>query len=439
VKTVNRYVPKLVHEKLQVLKYKNKDHLYVICDMIYRISIYRKEDLDYSNQYNDIPQYYFTDIITDKKNYRLAMNKLLDEKIIICDGKSSAINGKALGYKYHDNYISPLVKFEIKKSTLIKRIINNRNARNSFVNSKYKQYKEHFLNTFKIDYDMALEYINNWYSEKLSTNTGDILKNFIKINNQYNFLLMSISAINDGAIFFRHNKTNGRIDTNLTNMKKQLKQFIISEEPLYQIDITNSQPYLLSVILNNEMDNKIDQNELIKYTQWTTRGRFYEKFINAYYKLTGKRYERDDIKDVMFCIFYSKNESYKKEKNIFDSLFPTINEWIKEQKKEKEKHNKLAIRMQQFESDICIDVICEEINKQDLKYYTIHDAWLVREKDIEKTINIINKSFTNLYDTQPTLKIEDILTGEIKYKGFCFTRQYQRNQVRGYKNHLLKK
>jgi ankyrin repeat protein len=112
------------------------------------------------------------------------------------------------------------------------------------------------------------------------------------------------------------------------------------------------------------------------------------------------------IKDMMFCIFYSKNGSYNKEKTIFKSIFPTIMSYIEDEKKDK--HNEFAIRLQKIESKICIDVICKELDNENIKYFTIHDAWLVDKNDVDKTTKIIINMFYKNFSRRPEMKIEKI-------------------------------
>jgi hypothetical protein len=416
MKTINRYIPELVYNQIQNLEFKNKEQLYVICDMIYRISIYRKENTDYSNVYRDIPTRYYTDIIADKKNYMTAMTLLKTSGIIECDNVYSKIGGKALGYRFNNKYVSKLITVQISKPTIFKKITSNVNKERNLVADEYKTYRDFFINNFSIDYDNALLYLDNWYNKELelihytsplnSPLCSSFLDKYIKLNNKYNFLFMSISSINDGNLFFRYSNTNGRIDTNLTNLKAELKQFINTPN-LYQIDIVNSQPFILSLLLNSPLCSSfLDKKELERYTDWTSAGIFYEMFEREYFNKTSKVLTRKQIKDLMFCIFYSKNGSYIKEKNIFKSIFPTIMKFIDEQKKDK--HNEFSIRLQKIESKICINIICKELDKEDIKYYTIHDAWLVDEKDIKKTRDIIIRKFYDNFYRRPELKIEKI-------------------------------
>jgi hypothetical protein len=429
-KSIKRYIPEKVYEKIQTLNFKNKEHLYIICDMIYRVSIFRNEDKDYSNQFIDIPKYYFEDIISDKNNLSIAFKFLLDNNILECDNIYSKNSGKALGYRFNIDLISVLTTIEINKITLTKRIINNRNERNNAVNEKLHNYRDYYLQNFNINYNESIDFLNNWFYNSIS-NINTLLcsrffknekeenefyhKEWTKLVNKNNHIFMSLNCINDGELYFKKNKTNGRVDTNLTSLKSDYKKFIKIPKNLYQLDIVNSQPFILYLYITNNFNtllcsrffkNENEIQELEKYGKWTSSGNFYENFTREYYNKRGKLLSRKDIKNIMFCIFYSKNGSYTREKKIFKSIFPTILKFIEKQKENK--HNEFAIKLQKLESEICIDIICQKLNEKNIKYYTIHDAWLVNEEYIEETEKIINEEFIKKYNNKPKLKIEKI-------------------------------
>lgn len=419
---MKRYIPEKVLSRIKQLDYKTPDHLYVICDMIYRVSIFKKVESNEYNSFIDIPINYFRDIIPKSTSFYPAMDFLKSNEIIICDNNYSKLQGKALGYKFNDNLISKLIPVEIKSKSIGKRIINNKNSRNSLVDDSLKMYKDYFLKTFKIDYVSALGFIDNWFKIQESSPgiyldpsyVGPFLdKEWIKLVNKYNQYFMSISSINDGDLFFRKNKTNGRVDTNLTNLKSELKQFIIGDN-LFQLDIRNSQPFILSLYLNRIQNlEKIDSKELSKYSDWTSSGMFYYLFEKEYHMKMGKSITNKEIKTMIFCIFYSKTGSYQKEKSIFKCIFPSIFNFIEGEKKMK--HNEFAIKMQKIESKICIDIICKELDKEGIKYYTIHDAWIVGGQDVEKTEKIVYKMFYKHLNRRPTLKIEKLNDINIYY------------------------
>src|SRR5690606_4831452 len=146
--------------------------------------------------------------------------------------------------------------------------------------------------------------------------------------------------------------------------------------------------------------------ELERYGDWTSSGLFYELFTKKYFHLTGKFIERNDMKRIMFCIFYSKNGTYRKEKNIFKTIFPFICNYIEEEKKTK--YNEFAIKLQRMESEICIDKICNKLDLNNINYYTIHDAWIVDKKEVDEVKSIIYKEFYDNLHRRPELKIEKI-------------------------------
>lgn len=411
---VKRYIPEKVYEKIQELDYKNKEHLYVISDMIYRATIFRKEDKNYSNSFIDIPKFYFRDLICDSKSLSNAFSILKSSGVIQCDNVYSKESGKALGYRFSDEMISKLMSIGLEKKTISRKIIKNRNERNNAVNERLHKYRDFYLSNFKIDYDSALEHLDKWYNYSISytpSYVGGILNpDMIKILNKYNHIFMSISAIKDGDLYFRKNATNGRIDTNLTSLKGEYRKFIISEKKLVQIDIVNSQPFMLGLYLINKfgdcLDNKSLKAEIDKYIGWTSAGIFYERFEKTYFNKTGKALTRKDIKNIMFSIFYSKNGSYRKEKNIFKSMFPLIMDFIEKEKKNK--HNEFAIKLQRIESKICLDVICKELDELGVYYYTIHDAWIVDEDRREEVEKIIIRKFNENFYRRPELNIEKI-------------------------------
>lgn len=403
MKTINRYVPEKAYDFIKQTSYKNKEHLYIILDMINRITIFHKQDKDYSNNFIDIPYKYFRDIICNCDVLTESMNFLKDNKVIDCDGICSKQGGKAFGYRINDNYFSKLITVKVTKPTLTKKICNNVNKEKNRVSDKYKTYKSFFLGNFKIDFKKALNYINSNLNTSLCSHF--LPQDVVKSINKYNHQLMAISAINDGDLFFRHNKTNGRIDTNLTNLKSELKQFI-SISGLVQLDISNSQPYILSLYLNSSLCSHFLLDDFNKYKVWTEKGLFYENFSKEYFNIKNKFLSRDEVKEIMFCIFYSKNDSYKKEKEVFKTIFPSVYKVIEDEKKQK--HNQLAIKMQQLESEICIDIICQELDKENINYFTIHDAWLVDKFDEIKVKDIIEREFIRKYKSNPTIKVEKI-------------------------------
>ena len=245
--------------------------------------------------------------------------------------------------------------------------------------------------------------------------------------------------------YFRRNKVNNRLDTNLTNLKKEIRTFLKND--FISIDLKNSQPFLLSIILNqlinsnnsqhystimlevmsldlvkwfgnqkikkiqnvvkNQKNEKLRHFEMLKQTQ---KGNFYETLLKEFKGLT-----REEVKKIMFAVLYSRNSYYKdfqrftpyrKEKEIFASLYP-LEYQIIEILKEKD-HSRLAVFMQRLESFIFIDCIAKELVNKDIIPLTIHDSILVETRHKTQTLKIIKDIFQNKIGIIPSFHIEQL-------------------------------
>jgi len=67
MKSINRHIPEKAYDFIKQSNYKNKEHLYIILDMINRITIFHKQDKDYSNNFIDIFYIFF---LTTCKGYQ---------------------------------------------------------------------------------------------------------------------------------------------------------------------------------------------------------------------------------------------------------------------------------------------------------------------------------------------------------------------------------
>jgi hypothetical protein len=278
--------------------------------------------------------------------------------------------------------------------------------------------------------------------------------------------LMQIEALADKRLrYFARNKTNNRLYTNVTNLKKELREFIIGD--FVNIDLKNSQPFFLGQLLiylnelaanlyfrdiNRDLRNinnntilcssflkfdlvkvfgikviksisKIHQKQknsnlvnLKEFTDCVNAGNLYE-YVGNYFD--GK-YKRDEIKDMMFAILFSQNIEYKnhikiipyeKEKKVFAEVFPIVAEIVKilkEGKFNSGKYKKLPILLQKIESYNFIDCIAKELVNAGIVPITIHDSVIVERVHEVRTIEIINNVFTKYFGILPTLKVSSI-------------------------------
>ena len=250
-------------------------------------------------------------------------------------------------------------------------------------------------------------------------------------NELYNIRLRSIYAIAEHEIFFNRNTTNYRVDTNLTNIKKELRNFIRGE--FIQIDLTNSQPYLFNYIiryynhlytnvsycgvmlgeipLSPAMDKLfrglknppvLNKKEIEKYRILTQGGTIYELFVDSF------NISRQDAKKLFLAVMYSPNKSknYREEKKVFQKEFPTIYKLICKLKSRNYKG--LSIALQQLESEIFIDIIARMIIELDIITYTVHDSVIVLKAHKKEVLELMIKVFIQYFNEQPSFKVEDL-------------------------------
>lgn len=372
-----------------------KEHFYCVIDKIMR-------SIESDCGFKRIKSDFFNDIIGDNFNYIKFV--LLQHNIIDIDTNYSKDLGLSMGYRINSDYISHSISVILEDKVLIKKIIDIRSKRLNLVKKSLKRNKDYYFSNLEIDYEGAKKWIDKDLSDKLYCLNNSNLKGekydsaFKEILSQNNSYFISIDRINDKDFNYHRNRTNNRLDTNLTNLKKELRHFIKSDEPLYQLDIVCSQPFFLYLIFLRE--NFINR-DVKMYGELVLSGEFYE-----YFSLIYGLEDRKKVKSKIYEIFYSKNTECLGTKKKFESVFPMINDWIKNQKMVK--HNNFSINLQKMESEMCIDIILPELEKNNIDPYTIHDAFIVKEKDVIKTMRIMEQLFLSRYGFKPKIKTEKL-------------------------------
>ncbi|WP_347923360.1 hypothetical protein [Pontimicrobium sp. SW4] len=352
---------------------------------------------------------------------------LKNGEFIISDGTYLS-NTKSLWYKLNPNFLNDINPLEIAAdSKLGKKIIKNiRNSKSHYNRLPYhlKLMKKEFMQ-LNFDYDGAYNWIQNNSSEssKLSH-------------------LLSVNQLQDKRFrYFKRNKTNYRLDTNLTNFKSELKQFIIGD--YVSLDLRNSQPTLLGILLfnlftpnlntlcphferknlvktfgvmalkeisklhqNNKKENMVNLN---LYLSAALKGNLYDEFV----ELNNKTASRTEIKDVIFKVLFSQNKIYRnhekiipyeKEKKIFSSAYPFIYEIVKILKNKN--HRNLSIYLQTIESYIFIDCISKRLVENGIIPLTIHDSVIIKSVHLNKARGIIEDMFLEQVGLVPAFKVE---------------------------------
>jgi hypothetical protein len=428
-KQFNRYIPKALKIELDKFDYPRKDNLYTIIDLIQRKEIYFKSDAQKRYGYAEIPISQFKELIPSSNNLNADMKFLIENKFIIRNDRYIAgVSSKS--YKISSEYLGNAIAIKIQDKNINQRIWKQiqRNKRKRVKNLEFA--KTEYFKNFKIDYSGAKlaiyekaeneiielcaeikipiqknqinEIINcDPKSNKikyviLKTEKGNELHNIIHRYMVYNTRL---NAINDGFLFFKRNKTNGRLDSNLTSLPSFLRPFIQSNERLMNIDIKNSQPYFSFTLIRN--NPTIDEEELLRYMELVIGGTLYDYLKDEYNNRYNNFWTRDQMKKMLFKIYYSKITSFKAYKDFFASIFPNIMQYINNENEVF--HNTLSVRLQTTESFSVLDTIMPMLEAKGIRPYTIHDSFVCKESEANQIIETIKNKFIELFGYAPAL------------------------------------
>lgn len=317
------------------------------------------------------------------KYYNYYMNYLIDNKFMFL--VSNYYSGKkAKTYKLNITDLN-IIKYKItdkillnkyKKEYLLKTFIS---TNDSPINLKLREKLVDFLYHVNIDYKSSKKYI------KIFKDT-DKLKYFKNYN--------SIESLKIGHIFFKFD-SYGRMHTNFTILKKYIRQnyIKIDDEEIVELDIKNSQPLFLAVLLKKEIPVEHYTNDIKKYIDVVKNGLIYDDLMQHY---PDKIKNRDHAKVTIYKVLFGDNKSNKKENEMFRLLYPSVYDFIVEYKNNNNSYKSLSHKLQELESKtIFNDIVPTIIDKiPDIKLITIHDS-IIFPKKYETDVSFIFNYFSN--------------------------------------------
>lgn len=263
-------------------------------------------------------------------------------------------------------------------------------------------------------------------------------ENYNQDTEQYNFILQSATRILNGDIFYSVDNTSHRFHSNVTNMAKGLRSYLrIKGEPLLNIDIRNSQPYLSTIILTDPpkvswltenvafamllQSLKVSHNEDVKkYVSLAVSGQIYEFLMNEFFR-KGLSLTRDETKSQVLRILFARNRLPKDEKSrecrlIFKKNFPTVYRIFNKVRgnargNKFQNFRRFAILLQRIEAYLMLDIILKRIYKElpGTIAITIHDSIMtgILTNNVEAVRKIMIDEFEYFVGFPPQIKIED--------------------------------
>ena len=335
-----------------------------------------------------------------------------------------AIKGQA-SYKYNfaPDYLSKYISLPLNNAKLIRRI-----------ESAHQELRKQDTKSIRNHSEQA-KYLKQL---TIADNYSDFVKeNYMTETDQYNSILGSATRIINKDIFYSIDNTSGRFHSNITNMAKGLRPYLrINNEPLANIDIKNSQPYLSTILLtdpgkvsyltNNPVfalllqTLKVSLNQDVnKYIELVILGQLYEYLMAEYYS-EGLIFTRSETKSHVLRILFARNrmpkdEINRKARQIFIDRFPTVHKIFSKirgsEKGDKfQNFKRFAILLQRIESYLMLDVILKRIYKElpGTIAVTIHDSIMtgILTNNVEAVRKIMNDELLFFVGFQPQIKIE---------------------------------
>ncbi len=377
-------------------------------------------------------------------NYKAYLKYLVDTGVLESSGQY-IVSEKSIGYRFTEKYR------KINKEVLAdKSSYNHRYQKSTKVDSRclYPTLAKFFNDNLNIDAPAAVDCVRMKLEQ-------DIVDKDEKAIGRYNAAMLNICRLTDHKFFFHVDETSGRLHTNLTNLPKIVRDFITYEgKSLVSVDISNSQPLLSTLLLNQRFFEKIEvksdnlfnifnifpqlpsthptlhdflptimlvfgegsldrqgNQDIAKYRQKVSEGKLYEYMEEELFKVMGQRFmTRREIKNMMFSVLYSGNQFIgqpeAESKRLFRSLFPTVYEVFKLIKR----HDKtfLPILLQSIEAKLILNNIAKRfcVEKRSIPIFTIHDS-LVCPIGYEAYVKLLMRKETlKCIGIEPDLKYE---------------------------------
>lgn len=396
-----------------------------------------KKDVSYVGGYVNLSS---EKMLKVSRNYRKYLNYFIENNIIEENKSYSNKKNYSKSYRYCDKGIK---KFEWKiiEYDMLKKTYDKIETKEKKL-CKHPDYLSKWFNSkLEIDFEGALVEVQN----KLKYTSDKELKTLKKAESY----LRSLKNIHFKEFWSSRNpKSDNRYHSNLTNMPKIFRKWIkYNGRKLAGIDIKNSQPFFLIILIEILMRKEGEKNRIGKvigeksriinkinklysgtmfYTLLETlkcsgfqeeyksikldilNGKFYdnlepcfkfEKTIDGKFKRkffnkdTGKQQQyyfktkRDVVKRLLLFFLYKNNQANIKKEDkdylIFKEIYPNFCKVLELLKYNNKKD--LPKLLQHIEADCVLDYTCKKISDKypNLLLCTIHDSIITTEENIQ--------------------------------------------------------
>ena len=273
----------------------------------------------------------------------------------------------------------------------------------------FKPKKKYTTPEYEFEVKRLLNEVRSICREDVKVSEKDVLlEQLQRILYQFHFDMASIMRIHYGDFTFHPDEKAGRIHTNLTTLRSELRQYIwLDGQRIIGRDLVSSQPVFLSCLLLQRYADEDMPDDVQDFIQLCvdggTNGRpdIYN-YIKEQNKLTETRKEVKIMfyEKVLFSSTPTRN--YPKVTKAFMQSFPSVWAFIVELKCDN--HAKCAIALQALESRLFVGAAAE-VMEHGIKVLTLHDALYIQtSEDNQKIVDkIIVSRFWNQYKVKPKI------------------------------------
>lgn len=442
----------------------DKDRLAYLIGLISSIPATDKDSISedgYVRIYSKYIQRFFPD-------YKCYLDYLIDTGVIISNGHFE-IGKHSIGYKFTPQYENVgLVKYVYHRKNQ-----GNEESATAVPAQTYNKNKDILEDNPLVN----LPYLSHWYKDSKLTINPDARKYAWQVKerkfaagvsgwddnhdkwdkknkryykkyprSQYNAAMHNIAAIEMGAYNAKIDSNVHRLHSAITNMQKDYRNFLKYDgKELAAIDISNSQPFLLTILFNPNFWDKgsntyinighlpeniqnrfsdelldkiktyvasIPEDSKSEYIIRASSGEVYEFMMNK----TNEQYPDccKDIKDakiMMLISFFSSNRFLNQKgahlKKVFSKTFPEIYELIKMSKTNDK--SDFACLLQSVESEIILHRCCKRIwdeGEHQVPVFTIHDSIATTSEYVEFVRKVMDEELTKAAGVHPNFKTE---------------------------------
>lgn len=379
------------------------------------------------------------------KDYLSYLDYLLQTGVLRSDG-IVVPEEKSCSYKFSPEYEEqPMVRYTYLA------------ARNTqpepILGERFNRYTKKFEYNPLLDYP----YLSHWYeqkkleinpvAEKFALHRREIADRSHSAKDtqaQYHSALYNIIALENKEYNAKIDSNVHRLHSAITNMQKDYRNFLKYDgKELTSIDISNSQPFLLCILLNPEFWDKdsdayinighLPENiqkmftptllieikryvasmpaaKLQNYIREASAGNLYE-FMQR--KINNPDIDRSRVKTMILITFFSDNKYISQQtedaalKRRFRELFPEIYNLIAKCKRSRK--NRFACLLQSVESEIILNRCCKRIwdeGGHKVPVFTIHDSIATTAEYVGLVRNIMDEELYKAAGVHPHFKEE---------------------------------